>query len=387
MSAEKLSFQDTSIAFKFRSDNDLKKARLLFNSFNYPWILDVGPLLAKVGIQLGLKKWIKSTIFEQFCGGETIEECEKTIYSLAQFKVGTILDYSVEGEKTEHAYDVTRDEIIKTIQKAAGNPTIPFTVFKTTGIGRFELLEKKNGNKSLTHQEELEFHKLEQRFESICSAAWQNQVRIFVDAEESWIQNAIDELTMKMMAKFNKERAIVFNTIQLYRKDKLKELKKTIEDNHVHLGFKLVRGAYMEKERKRALDMGYESPIQRDKLSTDKDFDSAVEFCLQHIDKVSICAGTHNENSSMKLAKCMDNMKIASEDQRVWFSQLLGMSDHISFNLANAGYNVAKYVPYGPVNAVIPYLSRRARENSSVKGQTGRELGLIQQELKRRKLI
>lgn len=386
MSAEKLSFQDTSIAFRSRTDAELKKARLLFKSFNYPILLKVGPPLARIGLGLGLKGFIKETIFSQFCGGEDIAECSKTIGELAKYRVGTILDYSVEGEETEEVFNATKEEIIHTIDRAKGNSTIPFSVFKTTGIGRFDLLAKVNSNQPLSEDEQQEFQRLEARFEAICKAAWEAQVRIFVDAEESWIQDVIDQLAMKMMAKYNTEKAIVFNTIQLYRHDRLAYLKETIQNHSFYMGFKLVRGAYMEKERKRAEANGYSSPIQPNKISADKDYDDAIQFCLNHLQKVSFCAGTHNEESSMKLAKSMDALALAPNDERIWFSQLLGMSDHISFNLANAGYNVAKYVPYGPVSAVIPYLTRRAQENSSVKGQTGRELNLINTELKRRKL-
>jgi proline dehydrogenase len=303
---------------------------------------------------------------------------------LSESGIGTILDYSVEGEETEAVFDHTGAEIIRTILAAANNPDIPFSVFKTTGIIRFALLEKKSSGLQLNETEQEEWNRGRNRFEQICQAAADNNVRIFVDAEESWIQPAIDALTEEMMEKMNRQKAIVYNTIQLYRHDRLEYLKHQITGTMHFLGFKLVRGAYMEKERERAKQLGYTSPIQPDKQAADRDYDEALKQCVHHIDRVSICAGTHNENSSALLMDLMQEKGIEPADQRVYFSQLLGMSDHISFNLSNAGYNVAKYVPYGPVKAVIPYLTRRARENSSVAGQMGRELSLIEKELKRR---
>lgn len=380
-----ISFDNTANAFRHKSNAELKKAALLFKSFNFPILLKVGPALAKVAVFLGFKGLIKNTIFAQFCGGETIEESSVAIQLLTHSHVGTILDYSVEGEETETVFKETCAEIIKTIHTAAGKPNIPFSVFKTTGIIRFALLEKVSNGITLNADETKEWAGSRQRFESICKAAFDKDVRLFVDAEESWIQNAIDQLAEEMMAKYNTHKAIVFNTIQMYRHDRLAYLQNILQSTTTFLGFKIVRGAYMEKERERAAQMGYQSPIQPDKASCDRDYDAAVDLCLQNIQRVAICAGTHNEASSMLLANKMAENNIQSNDERIWFSQLLGMSDHISFNLAHAGYNVAKYVPYGPVLAVIPYLTRRARENSSVAGQVGRELRLIQQEMVRRK--
>lgn len=385
MPDSQVSFNDTAIAFAHKSDGQLRKARLLFKSFNVPGLLTMGPGLAKLAVAMGLKGIIKRTIFEQFCGGEDIETCREAIQRLAQSNIGTILDYSVEGEETEDVFEHTCAEIIHTIETAAGNKHIPFSVFKTTGIIRFALLEKVSAKSTLTEAEMAEWGRGRERFSRICARAAELKVRIFVDAEESWIQDAIDRLTEAMMAEHNRHSAIVYNTIQLYRHDRLQYLKTQIVDTTHFLGFKLVRGAYMEKERERAAAMGYESPIQPDKSASDRDYDEALKQCVHHIDRVSICAGTHNENSSTLLMKLMVEKGLARNDSRVYFSQLLGMSDHISYNLSHAGYNVAKYVPYGPVKAVIPYLTRRAMENTSVAGQVGRELGLIEQELKRRK--
>ena len=358
---------------------------MLFKSFNYPGLLTLGPPLANLAIMLGLKNLIKNTIFEQFCGGEDIQTCQKTIDRLADSKIGTILDYSVEGEESEENFDATCAEILKTIDAASGNPHIPFSVFKTTGIIRFYLLEKMSSHLTLSEAEKAEWERGVDRFNKICSYAEEKQVRIFVDAEESWIQDAIDRLTEEAAKRHNTKKAIVFNTIQLYRHDRLEYLKSVIVDATWFLGFKLVRGAYMEKERGRAEQKGYRDPIQPDKIAADHDYNEALKHCIHHIDKVSICAGTHNEKSSTYLVQLMEESQIMPKDERVWFSQLLGMSDHISFNLSHAGYNVCKYVPYGPVKAVIPYLTRRARENSSVAGQMGRELALIETEITRRK--
>lgn len=385
MQNSRVEFSNTEVAFSHISDAGLSKARLLFRSFNFPALLTLGPPLANLAISLGFKNLIKKTIFEQFCGGEDIETCAKTIQRLAQSNIGTILDYSVEGEDSEENFDATCAEIIKTIDAAADNTNIPFSVFKTTGIFSMNLLEKKSSSQGLYQEEEAAWERGIARFHKICAHAEEKQVRIFVDAEESWIQDAIDRLTEDAARRYNTRQAIVFNTIQLYRHDRLEYLKAQIVDATWYLGFKLVRGAYMEKERKRAQEMGYMDPIQPDKEASDRDYNQALKHCIHHIEKVSICAGTHNENSSRYLMELMEEKQLDKNDERVWFSQLLGMSDHISYNLSHAGYNVCKYVPYGPVKSVIPYLTRRARENSSVAGQMGRELSLIETEIKRRK--
>ena len=326
-------------------------------------------------------------IFKQFVGGENIQECDKTIAELGKYNIGTILDYSVEGKESEVDFDACCKETIETIHKAKNDQHIPFCVFKVTGLARFELLEKVSSGVKLTDSEIKEYEKVKQRVFSICQEAHKGSQPLFIDAEESWIQPAIDALADENMALFNKERAIVFNTFQLYRKDRLSFLKDTIAKGKAggfHVGAKLVRGAYMEKERARSIEHNYPSPIQDTKKDSDRDYDLALEECLKHIDMMGLCAGTHNESSSLFLVELLNKYSIASSDKRIFFSQLLGMSDHISYNLALANYNVAKYVPYGPVSEVLPYLLRRAQENTSVKGQTGRELGLIIKEKSRR---
>ena len=383
-----ISFNNTEVAFAHKSNAELKKARLLFQSFNYPILIKYGPGFAASVIDVikPVKTLIKSTLFAQFCGGESIEDCSKAISSLTANKIGTILDYSVEGEETEVVFDYTCEEVIRTIVKAAEDrKNIPFSVFKTTGIGRMDLLTKVNAGESINEAEQAEFERVKDRFSRICNAAYQYDVRLFVDAEDSWIQDVIDNLTYDAMVLYNKEKAIIFNTVQCYRTGRVAHIQRKLSELDCYLGFKLVRGAYMEKERERALKMGYESPIQPNKEGSDKEYNDAIELCVDHIDRVSICAGTHNEDSALYLVDLMEKKNIAKFHPHIYFAQLLGMSDHISFNLAHAGYNVAKYVPYGPVKAVLPYLSRRAQENSSVKGQVGRELSLISQELKRRK--
>lgn len=380
-------FDNTEIAFAHKSVSELKKARLLFKSFNYPTLIKYGPGLANAVIDVlpPVKKLIKNTLFAQFCGGESISDCGHSIDLLSKNKIGTILDYSVEGEETEEAFDLTCREIISTIQTASRRrKDIPFSVFKTTGIARMDLLTKVNAGETLSAAETAEYERVKNRFSTICRNAYEMDVRLFVDAEDSWIQDVIDTLTYEAMALYNTEKAIIFNTVQCYRTGSVQHIREKLASCSHFLGFKLVRGAYMEKERERALKMGYTSPIHTDKAGADREYNQALELCVEHIDRISICAGTHNEESSQFLVNLMDKHNIAAFHPHIYFAQLLGMSDHISYNLAAKGYNVAKYVPYGPVKAVLPYLGRRAMENSSVKGQSGRELSLINQELKRR---
>lgn len=383
-------FNNTEVAFAHKSDADLKKASLLFKTFSYPWLIRFGPGLASFSINIipPIKKLIKNTIFSQFCGGESIEECHSAIQVLNEAGIGTILDYSVEGEESEEVFEFTCKEILRTIEKAAkSSESMPFAVFKVTGIAAMDLLTKVSEKQSLNKEETAAFERVKYRFNLLCQTAAEYQVKILVDAEDSWIQDVIDQMTYEAMSQYNLKEAVVYNTIQCYRTGRVEHIKGITENNHFYPGFKLVRGAYMEKERERADRLGYTSPIHIDKASTDHEFDSALLYCIENIDKVSLCAGTHNEKSSLELTRIMADKGIQNNDARVWFAQLLGMSDHISFNLAKAGYNVAKYMPYGPVKAVLPYLSRRAQENSSVKGQSGRELKLIHQELQRRKSV
>ncbi len=385
-----VSFENTEIAFSGKSKKDLNRAYWLFKLVGSNTFVKIGKSLTNFALRLHLpiKGLIKATIFKHFCGGETIDECEQTSNELAQYGIGTILDYSVEGKTSEEDFDATAKEIIATVNKANNNSNIPFSVFKVTGIARFELLEKVNNKADLTEEEKLEFERVYQRVNKICNASYQTGTPVFIDAEESWIQDTIDGLTNEMMAQYNKERAIVYNTIQIYRWDRLEFLKQSYahaRENGYILGIKLVRGAYMEKERDRAEELHYPSPIQKDKASSDKDYNAALDFCVQHIDRIALCAGTHNEESSLYLSKLIEQNQLNKNHPHLYFAQLYGMSDHISFNLANAGFNVAKYVPYGPIREVLPYLIRRAEENTSVAGQTSRELSLIMKEKQRRK--
>lgn len=385
-----LDLENIEVAFKGKSNQELKKAYWLFKAIGYPGLVKSAPGLLRLALMLRFPvvPIVRATIFKHFCGGEHIDDCNQTVANLWKNGIGSILDYSVEGEENEANFDHTATEICATIERSKGDPSIPFCVFKVTGISRFGLLEKVSSELALTENETTEFEKTKVRFTKICDLAAQNQVRLFVDAEESWIQPAIDALTDSMMEKHNKERVIIYNTIQLYRTDRLEFLRKShqkgMEKGYMN-GFKLVRGAYMEKERKRASELGYTSPIQPDHASSNRDYDAALKFCVEHIDRISICAGTHNESSSLLLCQLMREKQIPNDSTSIWFSQLLGMSDHLSGNLAAAGYNVAKYVPYGPVKSVLPYLIRRAQENTSISGQTGRELSMIIRELNRRK--
>lgn len=387
---QEISFDNIQNAFEYKSDAEINRAYWLFKAISNNTLVKAGPVLVDIALKLHLpiSGIVKATLFKHFCGGENINECYETVEQLAKFNVGSILDYSVEGKEEESEFDHSAEEILATVERAKGDPHIPFCVFKITGLGRFALLEKVSAHKQLSSEEEQEYAKVQQRVKNICERAFKNNVPIFIDAEESWIQQAIDDLATGMMMLFNKERAIVYNTIQLYRHDRLEFLKQSLQhaiENNYRLGEKLVRGAYMEKERKRAAEMGYPTPIQPDKAASDRDYDAALKFCIEHLNRVSICAGTHNEQSSMMLVHLMQQNQIVSSDKRIYFSQLLGMSDHISFNLAKAGYNVCKYIPYGPVKAVLPYLMRRAQENTSIRGQMGRELILLSEERKRRK--
>jgi proline dehydrogenase len=385
-----VSFENTENAFRARTDSALNRSFWLFRLIGNPALVNVGATLGPLALKLGMKPLIKSTIFKQFVGGETIHDCSNVIRELGAYKIGTILDYSVEGKESEADFDHCVEETLATIEMAKADKNIPFCVFKVTGLARFALLEKVSASSALSPNETSEWERVKQRVHLICETARQNHQPIFIDAEESWIQQAIDDLADENMSTCNKQETIVYNTYQLYRSDRLEFLKKSINKAKAggyKLGAKLVRGAYMEKERKRAQEKGYSSPIQPDKESSDRDYNLALEECVNSIDTVSICAGTHNEQSSKHLVELMHKNNIRPDDKRCWFSQLFGMSDHISYNLSLSGYNVAKYVPYGPVKEVLPYLIRRAQENTSVKGQTGRELSLIIKEKRRRKSL
>lgn len=382
---------NTEIAFRYRTDNDLKRADFLYSFIASPLRtrIGIGAVQVAMALHLPIVGLLKRTIFKQFCGGETLEETGKTADMLGKYNVGSILDYGVEGAKSEPEYDRAAEECIRAIGFAATSKDIPFISLKITGYCLFGLLVKKHIGTPLTTTEEEEWKRTCDRINQICKAAADRNVMVLIDAEETWIQDPCNELTVQMMQKFNHGKVAVFNTFQMYCQGTLPYLHQAIKhatDNNYLLGAKLVRGAYMEKERARAIQWQYTDPIQPGKESTDKDYDEALALCLQNLDRLSLFIGTHNEQSCTRAVELMNKYDIAANDGRVVFSQLFGMSDHISFNLAAAGYRVAKYVPYGPIRSVVPYLLRRAMENTSVGGQTSRELSLIRKEIKRRSL-
>ena len=386
-----LSFENTEIAFKSKSTPDLKRAYWLFKIVSSPIIVKIGKVATNfaLSLRLPIRKIVKATIFKQFCGGESIEDCRNKMEELATFKVGTILDYSIEGKTTDEDFEQTVEIIIQTIQEGINNKNIPFAVFKVTGIGSINLLEMASDQNCILNESQIiELEGIKNRIDRICAAAYTAMIPVFIDAEESWIQAIIDTWALEMMLKYNLEKAIVYNTLQMYRHDRLEFLTSCSENAKKHgikYGIKLVRGAYMEKERARAQKLGYPSPIYPDKNASDDAYNTALKFILEHEMLFALCAGTHNEESSLLLTQELERKQISRDNDKFYFAQLLGMSDHISFNLSNAGFKVAKYVPFGPVKEVMPYLLRRADENTSVAGQTGRELSLIIKELDRRK--
>ncbi len=385
-----VSFDNTQVAFSSQTDNDLKRSYWLFRLISNPVFVSIGKILTNIALAIYFPiKWIiKPTIFRQFCGGETVEESRKKMDGLARFYIKSVLDYSAEGKKSEEDFDRCAEECISISKEAKHNKNIEFSVFKPTGVARFALLEKVSViGIVLTEIEKKEFDRVHERFNRICKASYEAGVPVFVDTEESWIQRAVDGLIDEMMKLYNKEKAIVYNTFQMYRNDRLEYLIDCFlhaRKGNYFLGAKLVRGAYMEKERARALKLNYTSPINDTKDLTDYLYDGAIRFCMALLDRISFCCASHNEKSSMLVVDMMKEKNLPPNHPHIYFSQLLGMSDHISYNLASAGYNVSKYVPYGPVRDVIPYLIRRAQENTSVKGQTGRELSLILKERERR---
>ena len=403
-----ISFDNTEVAFAHKSNDDLKQAHWLFTMMAKPWLVNLGTRLTPWAIRVGLpvKGAIRKTIFRHFVGGETMEQCIPAIEKMAKYHVQVILDYGVEGKEGEANYDHARDEFIRVINFAAGQPNVPFMSVKVTGIARFGLLEKLDAlmnavkEKSLIEKyhaaiqrlsasEQQEWQRVYDRIEKICQTAQQGGVGFLVDAEETWIQNPVDALVMLMMDVYNKERVVIYNTLQLYRHDRLQFLHEShaaARERNFILGAKLVRGAYMEKERSRAAEKGYPDPIQKDKASTDRDYDDAVRFCIEHNEEVSLILASHNETSNLLATTLLTEKGLPLNNEHVHFSQLYGMSDNITYNLAKAGCNVSKYLPFGPIQDVIPYLMRRAQENTSVGGQTSRELNLIEKELKRRKL-
>lgn len=391
-----LSFDNTHNAFAYKSNADLRKARFLFSVIQSPLVVSIAtrvtPLLMKSGLPInGL---IRSTIFKQFVGGETLEDSARVTKQLGSYGVQVILDYGVEAKEGEENFDAVTEKIIEAIEFAATEKNVPFVSVKLTGLARMGLLEALNEAPRLrsgihdSERQTAEWERVRERMYAICDVANEKGIGILLDAEETWIQDPIDRLAIELMGVYNKEKVVVYNTYQLYRHDRLHFLKlshKLAVEGKFLLGAKIVRGAYMEKERERALAMNYLSPIQADKNATDADFDAAALYCIQNKENISLILASHNEQSNLNIVKKMSELGMPNNDQKVHFSQLFGMSDHISFNLALENYNVSKYLPYGPIQDVIPYLMRRAQENSSVNGQTNRELLLIRKELARRK--
>jgi proline dehydrogenase len=384
-------FEDTATAFALKSDSELERAYFLFKLIANEPLVRIGTAVTNFAInaRLPVEGLIRATVFDHFCGGVNEEDCLPIIDKMFQKGVCSILDYSVEGKKIENQLDSALAKILRVLDFVKEKDAIPFAVFKPTAFGRFGLLEKRSAGKPLNDHELAEWERIVNRYDLVCKKAYDLDVSLLIDAEESWIQDAADELCLEMMRRYNTKRAVVFNTAQLYRWDRLDFLKKInsiANTEGFKVGIKAVRGAYMEKENIRAEEMGYKSPICISKKATDENFDEAIAFMMNHMDTFSIFAGTHNEESSYKLMNMLNAQGLSHNDQRIWFGQLFGMSDHISFNLAEHGYNVAKYLPYGPVRDVMPYLIRRAEENTSVTGQTSRELDLLKKEKARRKI-
>lgn len=388
--SQTLDLQNSELAFRYLKTPELWRASLLFRAMGNTSLVRMGPQMVELAMKthLPISPLVQHTLYKQFVGGATVTDCQKTIAKLSQYGVQTILDYAVEGGQAEDEFDETAVRLRETINLCQAYDSVSFAVFKITGLCQNDLLRKVSEESSLTASEQKAWERAEDRVMSICRLAFEQNVQIMIDAEESWMQAAIDQLAHKAMALFNGERAVVYNTVQMYRHDRSQFLKNAIveaEKGGYHYGVKLVRGAYMEKERDVAAKAAAISPIHVDKHATDAAYDEMLDHCLDRLDRVEICAGTHNEASTYRLAHALDQRGISRSDRRVCFSQLLGMSDNLTFNLAHHGYRVAKYMPYGPVVAVLPYLFRRAQENSSIKGQVGRELALINEELNRRK--
>lgn len=387
-----LDFSNTEIAFKNKTNDELKKAYWLFKMMNKSWFVNIGSKLGSLAVKLNLpfsKTVVKKTIFEQFCGGTTLLNSAKTIDHLSSYNVVTLLDYGAEGKSSEDDFNQTMNENIKALEFAAANKYIPVVTTKITGIARFGLLEKISSGGDLTADEEKEYSSVLKRIDAICGAAYKTKTSIFIDAEESWIQDAIDSIANLMMSRYNKEYISVYNTFQMYRHDRLEFLMKSFEEakaNGYILGAKLVRGAYMDKERSRAEEHGYPSPINKDKATTDDCFNTALRFCIDNYEQIALCNATHNLESSKILADLIFERQLPKEHPHLNFCQLFGMSDNLTFNLAAAGYNVGKYLVYGQVEEVVPYLVRRAQENTSVTGDMSRELDLYNTEIKRRGL-
>ncbi|WP_394774380.1 proline dehydrogenase family protein [Flavobacterium sp.] len=383
-------FDNTQVAFSLKSDTELDRAYFLFKMIDSQPLVRIGTAVTNFAIKakLPVEGLIRATVFDHFCGGVNENDCITVVDKMFTKGVSSVLDYSVEGKEEEEQFDAALEMTLKTVEFAKERLAIPFAVFKPTGFGRLDLYTKVGEKQALTPEEQTEWDRVVARFDHVCSIAHQKDVALLIDGEESWMQDAADDLVTEMMRKYNKEKAIVFNTLQMYRWDRLdylKNLHEIAKNEGFFIGMKLVRGAYMEKENKRAEEKGYVSPICVSKEATDINYDAAVHYMLEHLEIMSIFAGTHNELSSYKLMEMMQESGIAKNNNKIWFGQLYGMSDNISYNLAENGYNVAKYLPFGPVKDVMPYLIRRAEENTSVAGQTSRELSMIKAERKRRK--
>lgn len=384
-------FDNTKIAFDLKSDSELERAYFLFKMISHQPLVRIGTAATNFALKahLPVEGLIRSTVFDHFCGGVNEDDCLSVIDKMYSKGVCSVLDFSVEGKEEEANFDAAMQKTLKIINFADEKEAMPIAVFKPTGFGRFHLYQKKGEGKAFTEEEAQEWNRVVARFNKVCQLAKEKDVEVLIDAEESWMQHAADELCEEMMRLYNTEKPIVYNTLQLYRWDRLdylKQLHERAKRDKFTIGVKIVRGAYMEKERDRAEEKGYPSPICATKEATDINFNQTLEYILNHLDVISVFIGTHNEQSSYLAMELMEKFNIAKNDNRVWFGQLYGMSDHISFNLAAQGYNVAKYVPFGPVKDVMPYLIRRAEENTSVAGQTSRELNLLKQEKARRKL-
>ncbi len=384
-------FNDTKLAFADKSDAQLKKAYWMFKMIEQPQLTKVGTSVLNFTVHNDfpfIKGIVKNTLFEQFCGGETREESMKVVKQLFKRGVGSIFDYSIEGKEDEETFDAVCSEIKDIVKFSLGNPAIPFVVFKPTAFGRLDIYEEVGKKSELTTSQKEEWQRVVKRFDDVCKLCWENDKKVMVDAEDSWMQDAADKLCEEMMEKYNKEKAIVWNTIQMYRTGRLEYMQHQLEqakEKGYFIGYKIVRGAYMEKERERAAEKNYPDPIQPNKDATDNNYNAGIDFVMENLDKVSAFFGTHNEKSTELIMDKMTARNLEHDNPHIYFGQLYGMSDNITFYLSDKGYNVAKYLPYGPVKDVVPYLTRRAQENTSVAGQTGRELSLLKKELKRRK--
>jgi len=383
-------FQNTQVAFALKSDAELQRAHFLFRLISNNTLVKIGTAATQLALKfhLPVDRLIRATVFDHFCGGVSEQDCLPVVDKMYAKQVYSVLDYSVEGKEDEAHFDDALAMTLKIISFAKTRKALPFAVFKPTGFGRIDLYEKVGAKQALTPAEQAEWNRVEARFDQVCQAAHEANVLVLIDAEESWMQDAADDLVTQMMEKYNTHKAVVFNTLQMYRWDRMDYLKKLHEyakNKGFHIGMKLVRGAYMEKENLRAQENNYQSPICESKEATDQNYNAAVQYMLEHLDTMAVFAGTHNEDSSYLVMDLVAEKNIPSTDSRIWFGQLYGMSDNISYNLGAAGYNVAKYLPFGPVREVMPYLIRRAEENTSVAGQTNRELSLIQAERQRRK--